>query len=775
MIRRPMETNNQVQSANDRVHESKAKTGKKSMPGNTSLGSAAFFLEEQPQRWGSVKLWTLTFDLQGEKVNKLSKKVISDVEALLPKLEGLAKQGKIDALVLFSGKPGNFIAGADIEMIQATQTAQEAEELSRSGQMLIDQWEDLPFPTIAAVHGAALGGGCEFALASSAILMSNDASAKIGLPEVLLGLLPGMGGCIRLPRKVGLATALDLILTGKTLSGERAFKAGLIEACLPKENFNESVLNWVAANIASLKSGKRIAKEPKLGGVSGKLGELMEGVPGRYLIFKKAREGVLSKTKGQYPSPLEILSVIEDTFSGYGSKLKGSARKEAMIREAQGFGKVADTAISKNLIRLFFMTESVKKSKGVDGAVAEILKEFTVHHAAVLGAGVMGGGIAQLFADKNLPIRMKDLNTQALSLGIQSASKVFQSQLRKKKINQRQYLQKLNLIAPVVDFTGFSSLDLVVEAIVENIEVKKKVLQELEGHISDQCVVASNTSSLSISEMQKVLKHPERFVGMHFFNPVHKMPLVEVIQGEQSSPQAVSAVFQLSKKLGKTPIVVKDSPGFLVNRLLLPYLNEAVYLLAEGVAIPKIDEVLLEFGMPMGPMELIDEVGVDVGEKVSHILYKAFGDRMKPSPIHGKAVAAGRLGKKNGKGLYLYEGPKKEKKLDPSVYDLIGVKPSADQVAREEIVERCILPMINEAARCLEEKVVGSAAEVDLGMIMGTGFPPFRGGLLRYADTLGMQNIVDRLRKYEERFGARYTPAPVLVARAEKSQSFYSE
>ena len=773
MIRKPMETNSEVHTVGVTNQNSTSQAGR-IMTARSKSEGAAFHLKEQPLRWGSTKLWTLTFDLPGEKVNKLSKKVMAEVEGLLPELEGLAKQGKIDALILFSGKPGNFIAGADIEMIQATQGAKEAEELSRGGQMLVDRWEDLPFPTIAAIHGAALGGGCEFALASSAMVMSNDSSAKVGLPEVLLGLLPGMGGCIRLPRKVGLATALDLILTGKTLNGERALKAGLIEACLPKENFNESVLNWVATHLGSLKAGKQLAREPKLGGMGGKLGQILEGTPGRYLIFKKAREGVLAKTKGHYPSPLEILSILESTFSGYGSKLRGSTRQSAMEREAQGFGKVAATSVSKNLIRLFFMTEGVKKSKGVEGSGLELLRDVAVDQAAVLGAGVMGGGIAQLFADKNVPVRMKDLNTQALALGMQSASRVFQSQLKKKRLNQRQYLQKLNFIAPTVDFKGFQSVDLVVEAIVENIEVKKKVFQELESFVSEQCVVASNTSSLSITEMQKVFQHPERFVGMHFFNPVHKMPLVEVIQGEKSSDQAVSTVFQLSKKLGKTPIVVKDSPGFLVNRLLCPYLNEAVYLLAEGVSIPKIDEVLLEFGMPMGPMELIDEVGVDVGEKVSHILHQAFGDRMKPSSINSKAVAAGRLGKKNGKGLYVYEGARKEKKLDPSVYDVIGVKPSSISISNEEIIDRCILPMINEASRCLEEQVVKSAAEVDLGMIMGTGFPPFRGGLLRYADSLGIQTIVDRLKKYEGRFGARFTPAPALVARAKNGTPFYS-
>lgn len=733
--------------------------------------NAVFHLEDQTGRWGNAKLWTLTFDLQGEKVNKLSKKVMAEFDGLLPQLESLAAEKKIDALVLFSGKPGNFIAGADIEMIQNAKSSEEAQELSRSGQKMADRWEDLPFPTLAAINGAALGGGCELALACSAIVMSNDSVAKIGLPEVLLGLIPGMGGTIRLPRKVGLATSLDMILTGKTLNGERAMKAGLAEACLPKENFNESAMKWCLANLSALKKGTRIAKEPKLGGMGGPIGSLLEKTPMKRVIFKKAREGVLEKTKGHYPAPLQALDVIQETDGAYGERLKGKARTDAMTREAVGFGKVAGTEESKNLIRLFFLTEMVKKSKGLAAGVT--VQEHPVDTAAVLGAGVMGGGIAQLFADKNISIRMKDLNTAALSLGVQAAAKIFQKQAQRKRITKRQYQQKLNLIAPVVDFSGFKKVDVVVEAIVENIDIKKKVFAELEGELSPTCIVASNTSSLSISKMQTAFKHPERFVGMHFFNPVSKMPLIEVIRGEKTSDEAVAAIFQLSKQLGKTPIVVKDAAGFLVNRLLAPYLNEAVFLLNDGVAIPEIDRVLLEFGMPMGPMELIDEVGVDVGEKVSHILNDAFGARMAPAPLNAKVVAAGRLGKKTGKGIYDYEGPKKAKVLDPKIYEIIGVTPNA-KLADEEILERCILPMINEAARCLEEGIVSSAEQVDLGMIMGTGFPPFRGGLLRYADTLGAKVVVDRLRKYEAKYGSRYEPAPVLMARAEHDQKFYT-
>lgn len=735
------------------------------------MAATAFRLEKT----GRGDFWFLTFDLPGEKVNKLSEAVMREFEQVLVSLEakpGFAPGGtdRIAALILRSGKRGNFIAGADIDMIQATQNAAQAQALSAGGQALMNRWEDLPFPTIAAIDGAALGGGCEFALACRALVMSDDA-ARIGLPEVLLGLVPGMGGCVRLPRKLGLAQAFDLILTGKTLNGERAYKAGLADAVIPAQDFEGSVLNWVERNLSSLNGGLRLAREPRLGGTGGAMGSLLEKTPvGRMVVFNKARGGVMAQTKGNYPAPLAAIEVLKKTGASYGPKLKGRPRDKALAVEAEAFGKLAATDVSKNLIRLFFLTEAVKKTNGVAGGASVAQK---VSSAGVLGAGVMGGGIAQLFAEKGILARMKDLNAAALGLGIQAANKIFLSQVRKRRISRREALQKLNFIAPALDFAGFKSVDVVVEAIVENMDIKKKVLADLENHVSPTCVIASNTSSLSISEMQKAFANPDRFAGMHFFNPVHRMPLVEVIRGDKSSDAAVATVFELSKKLGKTPIVVKDAPGFLVNRLLAPYLNEATYVLADGAPVSEIDSALVTFGMPMGPIELIDEVGVDVAEKVAHILNDAFGARMTACPLNSKISGAQRLGKKNGKGFYLYDPKTRKRQDDDGIYALMGLTPRPGAVAAPEIVERCILPMINEAARCLEEGVVATASDVDLGMIMGTGFPPFRGGLLRYADSLGVDAVVEKLKGYQARFGARYEPAAALLARQRAKQRFY--
>ena len=386
----------------------------------------------------------------------------------------------------------------------------------------------------------------------------------------------------------------------------------------------------------------------------------------------------------------------------------------------------------------------------------------------------MGGGIAQLLADKGVNVIMKDLALAGLELGIQSALSLFKRSLKRKSITHRQFEQKLNRIAPTTTYEGFLGSQLVIEAVVEKMEVKQAVLKELEGFVHDDCVIATNTSSLSVSKMQSVMKKPERFAGMHFFNPVHKMPLVEVIRGDQSSDFAVSQVFQFSKQIGKTPVVVKDSPGFLVNRLLMPYLTEAAVMVTEGVRIEEMDPAMLEFGMPMGPIELIDEVGLDVGDKVGHILHDAFGERMSTPSTFEKLLALKRLGKKTGSGFYNYSGKdKKDKVLDSTIYNILGVTPVKNKITADEIVARCVFSMVNEAARCLEEKVVETPQDVDLGMIMGTGFPPFRGGLLRYADSYGVAKIVTELEALSKKYGMRFIPSDALKKVAVRGK-FYS-
>ena len=710
------------------------------------------------------------FDLLGEKVNKFNREVMSEFKELI---DTLKTRTDLDAVILFSKKPGNFIAGADIQLIQSAKNAEEATELARAGQDLLNQWEDLPMATVVAINGTCMGGGCELSLASAAIVMSNDPAARIGLPETLLGIIPGMGGCVRMPWKVGIAQAFDLILSGKTLTGEKAYKAGLADACIQKENFEESVFTWVNSNLSKLKKRERIAKEPKLGGMGGVVGAMLENNPiGRSVVFKKAREGVLSKTKGKYPAPMEAIRVIEEIGTGYQANFLGKKRDQALLVEAKGFGQMAATDVSKACIQLFFLTEGIKKANGLtDGKTAETKK---IASGAVLGAGVMGGGIAHLLADKGVSVIMKDIGLPGLEIGIQSALALFKKSLKRKSITHRQFEQKLNRIAPTTTYDGFKGSEVVIEAVIEKMEVKQAVLKELENFVQDDCVIATNTSSLSVTKMQSVMAKPERFAGMHFFNPVHRMPLVEVIRGEKSSDLAVSQIFQFSKQIGKTPIVVKDSPGFLVNRLLMPYLTEAAVMVSEGVRIEEMDPAMLEFGMPMGPIELIDEVGLDVGDKVGHILHDAFGERMSTPNTFSKLLEQKRLGKKTGAGFYLYSGKdKKDKQLDPNIYQILGVNPEKNKITAEEIVDRCVFSMVNEAARCLEEKVVETPQDVDLGMIMGTGFPPFRGGLLRFADAYGVAKIVTRLEELSKKYGMRFTPSEALKKVAARGK-FYA-
>ncbi|MFN7683891.1 MAG: 3-hydroxyacyl-CoA dehydrogenase NAD-binding domain-containing protein [Oligoflexia bacterium] len=714
-------------------------------------------------------IWSLVFDAPGEKVNTLGREVMEELRTLLPVLKERGQAGEIEALILKSGKQGQFIAGADIQMIAGVTQEDEARKLSQLGQDLFNEWEDLPFPTVAAVQGPALGGGCEWALASSAIVLSDDSFTRIGLPEVMLGILPGIGGCVRLPRKVGLAEALDLILTGKQLKPEKALKSGLVEAVLPASQFMPATVAWLRKNLEALRQARRLARAPRLGGMGGALGRMLDSTAlGRALILRQARNGVLAKTRGKYPAPLEVLSVLSRTGAKYGpERLTGTRRKEALAIEAAAFGRLAVSPESKSLVHVFFLMEQVKKARLGDGR--------PVLSAAVLGAGVMGGGIAQLFADRGTPVRMKDLTEQALTTGVRQATQVWQKQVLKKRLAQREFQQRLNLISPVLDYSGFGSVDLVVEAVVEKMDVKRAVFRELEEVVADSCIIASNTSSLSVSQMQKGMRSPERFAGMHFFNPVSKMPLVEVIRGAESSSEAVATVYAYCRKVGKTPIVVKDAPGFLVNRLLAPYLNEATYLVADGAPIEELDRAILEFGMPMGPIELIDEIGIDVGEKVSNILFEAFGPRMKGCDLSAAMVASGRLGKKNGKGFYLYENGRKSG-LDPEVESLLGstlrIRPKKRSFSGQEMIERCIFPMINEASRALNEAVVESAGEVDLGMIMGTGFPPFRGGLLRYADQLGIGRVSERLAHFSKTMGTRFEPSEVLLDMASKGHTF---
>ena len=674
----------------------------------------------------------LTFDLPGEKINKLTTPVMDELDKVL---DEIALRKEIKALVFRSGKDGSFIVGADIAEIRSIMDATIGERLARHGQAVLNKLEALPFPAVAAIHGPCMGGGLELALACTYRVISNDQKTALALPEVKLGIMPGFGGTQRLPRLVGLTNALDMVLTGKSVYAKKAGKIGLADEVTFKEILISRAMVMAKKAIGKPRPIHVRAKKPRL------VNLIENSRVARPLIFRIAEKNVLKETRGNYPAPLAALDSIRFGLS--------HDREEGYYHEAELLGRLAPTEISKNLISVFYLNELLKKDTHPS--------PLKIAHAGVLGAGVMGGGIAQLFAEKGTRIRIKDINTRAIAAGLKEAWDIFRKRQKKGILTAIQARDGFDRITGTTDYTGFRTAEIAVEAVVESMDIKKAVLRDFEQTTKGNSLFASNTSSLSITEMALASKHQDRVVGMHFFNPVEKMPLVEVIRGKKTSEETVSAITTLARKLGKLPVVVNDGPGFLVNRILMPYLNEAAVMLEQGRTIEEIDHTLLQFGMPMGAFILLDEIGIDVAHKVADILYQGLGERVKPSQILEALYKEGYYGRKNGKGFYQYQG-RKRGKPDASVSRMIPTTGNRAAFGPEEIVERSVLLMIKEATLCLEEKIIDQPDLLDAALIFGIGFPPFRGGLLKYADTIGAKTIVQKLEEYAKKYGERFSP-----------------
>jgi len=697
----------------------------------------------------------ITIDVPGETQNTLKAEFSDQVKDLFAQLE---RDARIKGVVFFSGKPGSFIAGADIRMLQACTTAAEVTELSRTGQEFFNRIERFRLPVVAAIQGACLGGGLELALACHARIAADDPRTVLGLPEVMLGLLPGSGGTQRLPRLIGLPNALDLMLTGRQIRADRARRLGLVDEVVAPSILLEAAVKRVRKLAAT-----RQRQDANRGGL---LRWALEGNPiGRNLVLEQARKQMLAKTKGHYPAPKRILEVVRKGLEdGFEAGLKA---------EAEAFGELAMTPEARQLMHLYFATTELKKDSGV---ADPDVRPRQLRRIGVLGAGLMGAGIAYVTtARAGLPVRLKDRDAAALGRGMQYIHERIQRRLKRRDIPAIEAARQRNRVTATLDYSGFRQLDLVIEAVFEDLALKHQMVKDVEAHCGEHTIFATNTSSIPISRIAEAAARPENVIGMHYFSPVDKMPLLEVIATDRTSPEVIATAVEMGRQQGKTVIVVKDGAGFYVNRILAPYMNEAAHLLKEGVPIDRIDQALTRFGFPIGPFALLDEVGIDVGSKVGPILYQAFGERMRPVDAAERLLADGRYGKKSKKGFYKYDGSRSgERKVDESVYALLGITPDK-RLPAEEIIDRCVLLMINEAARCLDEGVIRCARDGDIGAVFGIGFPPFRGGPFRYADKRTCKQVVARLQELQAAHGERFAPAELLVRMAEEDGKFYPD
>lgn len=695
----------------------------------------------------------LNFDLEGESVNKFNRQTVEELGAAA---QAMQADSSIKGMIVTSAK-GVFIVGADITEFGELFTLSE-EEIAGwciKSNEAFNAIEDLPFPSVTAMNGIALGGGLEMCLATDFRVMST--AAQCGLPEAKLGLYPGFGGTVRMPRIVGVDNAVEWIAAGGQHKPEKALKDGVVDAVVAPEKLREAALSLVKDCIAGKIDYKAKRQE--------KLDPLKLPPMENMMAFQTCSAMVLQQAGRNYPAPMAAVQTMQQHA--------GMTRDKALEVEAKGFAKVAKTSVASSLIGLFLNDQILKKVASKWEKQAK-----PVNLAAVLGAGIMGGGIAFQSASKGTPIIMKDINEPALELGMSEATKLLSKRVERKKMKPAKMGQVLSSIRPTLNYGDFEGVDIVVEAVVENVKIKQSVLADVEKQVTDGTILASNTSTISITKLAEALEKPENFVGMHFFNPVHMMPLVEVIRGEKSSDEAVATTVAYAKKMGKTPVVVNDCPGFLVNRVLFPYFGGFGMMLRDGADFQKVDKVMERFGWPMGPAYLMDVVGIDTGVHAAEVMAEGFPERMQYDHKDASEVMFEnkRFGQKNGVGFYKYETDKKgkpKKVVDETTYELI--KPhvaAAKEFEDQEIIDRLMIPMCLELVRCLEENIVSSVADADMSLIMGIGFPPFRGGALKYIDSLGVNAFVELCDKYKD-LGPLYEPTAKLREMAANGESFY--
>jgi 3-hydroxyacyl-CoA dehydrogenase/enoyl-CoA hydratase/3-hydroxybutyryl-CoA epimerase/3-hydroxyacyl-CoA dehydrogenase/enoyl-CoA hydratase/3-hydroxybutyryl-CoA epimerase/enoyl-CoA isomerase len=703
----------------------------------------------------------LSFDLPGKGANILSTVVL---EELARHLDAIAKRQDLAGLVIQSGKPGTFIAGADLREFAVSLNAPKTEvvALCRRGQQLFQRLSQAPFVTVAAIDGICVGGGSELVVWCDRRIMSDNPKSEIGFPEVKLGLYPGWGGTVRAPRIVGLASAVEMITSGEPVDCQAAYKMGLASDVVPADRLQAAAINLIRAEQAS--GAFRRDRQRWAGPMPVNQTELG-------FLGATASAIIQQETKGQYPAPAAALELMLETCQ--------LPAEQALQREAEGMAELFGSPINAALINVFFLTDRNKRDTGLDRprkATEGVPNSAPpIKTVGIIGSGIMGSGIAAATLKSELGVAMTDANAEALARG---ARQVLEEAAYNRKSKGPELAKTLKL-APLLVATQreeeVAGCDLVIEAIVEKEEAKKQLFARLEPQLRTEAILATNTSTIPITSLAAGLKRPERFCGIHFFNPVRRMKLVEVIRGAKTSDETVLAAVAFAKRIGKMPIVINDGPGFLVNRLLFPYMNEALQLLQEGVSIKEIDRAATAFGMPMGPITLSDLVGLDTAHYAGSVMQQAFPKRVVSSPILAALLAQGRLGQKTGRGFYSYQNKRGKAEDDPAVEKLLAEhRRQQRKLSREEITNRLFLPMLVEATRMLQEKIVRDVRDVDLGLIFGIGFPPFRGGLLFWADTLGAAKIVEMLKPLAP-LGERFQPTPMLQEMAAKGGKFYPQ
>lgn len=696
---------------------------------------------------------TVLFDTPGKRVNVWSSETLDELDQVLTELAG---RGDLAGIVFRSAKPDAFVAGADLDMLASIRSGEEARAISRRGQAGFQRVADLAVPTVAAIHGACVGGGLEFALACSFRLASDHATTRLGFPEVQLGIIPAWGGTQRAPRLVGLQRALGVILTSERMTARAAERIGLVDRTVPEPRLA------AAARETALAAAR--GREVPHGRHESLAGFLLERNPiSRRVILAQARKRVEERTGGHYPAPFRAIDVIETGLTeGFEAGLEA---------EAEAVAELSETPAARNLMQIYLHREDAK-------APPERGRARPVQRVGILGAGVMGGAIAEVAAYRGFRVRLKDIELARVAEGLAHAAGIARRAQRKESLSALEVRDLLHRISGTIGYDGFRQVDLVVEAVVEDLGVKRRVLAEVE-RAAPRAVIATNTSSLRVDDLAGALSDPARFGGLHFFNPVEKMPLVEVVRGERTSDDTLATLQAFAVTLGKTPIFVRDGPGFWVNRLLMRYLNEAAHLWVEGVEVNDLDGALEEFGLPMGPLALLDEVGLDVAAKVGGVLEKAFPDRMRAHPLLQRLVSDGRLGKKSGRGFYVYRGGEREGP-DKSLLAGLGLAPAptgseAPVPSDDYLVARCLFPMVDEAARALDDRVVASPEDGDLALVLGIGWPAFRGGLLRWAGDVGVARVVERLEEWSSSIDPRFAPSEALKRHVRARGGFYAQ